>query len=138
MRVHTSGKIAVTAFDPVAHYRDVATKMDVVIRTGRTHQIRVHAAFAGHPVAGDDKYGDREFNARLRALGLRRMFLHASSISFRWPDTGGEFQVAAPLPGELLAPLERLREAPLRIDRRRMDRGPRREAHPRPRSMAVR
>ena len=111
VRVHTSGKIAVTVFDPVAHYRDVATKMDVAIRTGRTHQIRVHAAFAGHPVAGDEKYGDREFNARLRALGLRRMFLHASSVSFRWPDGSGEFRVEAPLPGELLAPLEKLREA---------------------------
>ena len=111
VRVHRSGKIAVTVFDPVAHYRDVATEMDVAIRTGRTHQIRVHAAFAGHPVAGDEKYGDREFNARLRALGLRRMFLHASSVSFRWPDGSGEFQVEAPLPGELLAPLERLREA---------------------------
>ena len=85
--------------------------MDVAIRTGRTHQIRVHAAFAGHPVAGDEKYGDREFNARLRAIGLRRMFLHASSVSFRWPDGSGGFRVDAPLPGELLAPLEKLREA---------------------------
>ncbi len=57
--------------------------MDVAIQTGRTHQIRVHAAFAGHPVAGDEKYGDKECNARLHALGLRRMFLHAASIAFR-------------------------------------------------------
>jgi 23S rRNA pseudouridine955/2504/2580 synthase len=111
VRVHKSGKIAVTVFDPVEHFRDVATMMDVAIRTGRTHQIRVHAAFSGHPVAGDEKYGDREFNARLRALGLRRMFLHASSVSFRWPDGSGEFRVEAPLPGELIAPLEKLREA---------------------------
>ena len=69
--------------------------MDVAIRTGRTHQIRVHSAFAGHPVAGDEKYGDRECNARLRALGLRRMFLHASSIAFRWPDTGAAFRAEA-------------------------------------------
>jgi len=112
VRVHQSGKIAVSVFDPIAQYRDVATRMDVAIRTGRTHQIRVHAAFAGHPVAGDEKYGDREFNARLRALGLRRMFLHASSVAFRWPDGGAEFRVEAPLPAELLAPLEELRKLP--------------------------
>lgn len=110
VRVHQAGKIAVSVFDPVTHYRELATKMDVAIRTGRTHQIRVHASFAGHPVAGDEKYGDREFNARLRALGLRRMFLHASSVSFRWPDGGADFRVEAPLPAELLAPLEKLRE----------------------------
>jgi 23S rRNA pseudouridine955/2504/2580 synthase len=83
--------------------------MDVSIRTGRTHQIRVHAAFAGHPVAGDDKYGDRDFNARLRALGLKRMFLHASSVAFRWPDSGLTFRAEAPLPAELAAVIERLR-----------------------------
>ncbi len=110
VRVHQAGKIAVSVFDPVTHYRDIATKMDVAIRTGRTHQIRVHASFAGHPVAGDEKYGDREFNARLRSLGLRRMFLHASSVSFRWPDGGAEFRVEAPLPAELLGPLDKLRE----------------------------
>ena len=86
--------------------------MDVALHTGRTHQIRVHAAFAGHPVAGDEKYGDREFNARLRALGLRRMFLHASSIAFRWPDTGAAFRAESPLPAELAALLARLRESP--------------------------
>jgi 23S rRNA pseudouridine955/2504/2580 synthase len=110
VRVHRAGKIAVSVFDPLTHYRDIATRMDVAIRTGRTHQIRVHAAFAGHPVAGDEKYGDREFNARVRALGLRRMFLHAASIAFRWPDTGEEFRAESPLPAELQSVLERLRE----------------------------
>ena len=89
VRVHRAGKIARLRIQ--CRRRTTATSrrcMDVAIRTGRTHQIRVHAAFAGHPVAGDEKYGDRECNARLRALGLRRMFLHASSVSFRWPDTG--------------------------------------------------
>jgi 23S rRNA pseudouridine955/2504/2580 synthase len=111
VRVHRAGKIAVSVFAPVTHYRDVATLVDVSIRTGRTHQIRVHAAFAGHPVAGDGKYGDRECNARLRALGLRRMFLHASSVAFRWPDNGQEFRAEARLPAELGAVLEKLREA---------------------------
>ncbi len=108
VRVHRTGKIAVSEFKPVTHYRDVATLADVSIRTGRTHQIRVHAAHAGHPVAGDDKYGDRECNARLRTLGLRRMFLHASSMAFRWPDTGAMFRAEAPLPTELGAVLDRL------------------------------
>jgi 23S rRNA pseudouridine955/2504/2580 synthase len=110
VRVHRAGKIAVSVFAPVTHFRDLATLVDVSIRTGRTHQIRVHAAFAGHPVAGDGKYGDRECNARLRALGLRRMFLHASSVSFHWPDNGQEFRAEAPLPAELGAVLEKLRE----------------------------
>ncbi len=108
VRVHREGKIAVSEFVPLTGHRDLATLMDVSIRTGRTHQIRVHAAFAGHPVAGDDKYGDREFNARLRALGLRRMFLHAASVALRWPETGEFFRAQAALPAELAAVLERL------------------------------
>ncbi len=111
VRVHRAGKIALSDFSVVGHYRDIATLMNVAIRTGRTHQIRVHSAFAGHPVAGDEKYGDRACNARLRALGLRRMFLHASSIAFRWPDTGEAFRAEAALPPDLQAVLERLREA---------------------------
>jgi 23S rRNA pseudouridine955/2504/2580 synthase len=109
VRVHRAGKIAVSVFDPLRNYRDVATLMDVAIHTGRTHQIRVHAAFAGHPVAGDDKYGDREANGALRAFGLRRMFLHAASIAFRWPD-GAAFRAEAPLPAELETVLARLAE----------------------------
>lgn len=111
VRVHRAGKIAISDFSVVGHYRDIATLMDVAIRTGRTHQIRVHSAFAGHPVAGDEKYGDHACNARLRELGLRRMFLHASSISFQWPDTGEVFRAEAALPPDLQAALERLREA---------------------------
>ncbi|HEU4516402.1 MAG TPA: RluA family pseudouridine synthase [Steroidobacteraceae bacterium] len=112
VRVHRAGKIAVSTFDVAERFRGLATLMDVAIHTGRTHQIRVHAAFAGHPVAGDEKYGDRECNARLRAIGLRRMFLHASSISFRWPDSGELFRASAQLPAELVALLARLREHP--------------------------
>jgi len=111
VRVHRAGKIALSDFQAVTHFQDVATLMDVAIRTGRTHQIRVHSAFAGHPVAGDDKYGDREHNARMRTLGLRRMFLHASSIAFRWPDTGAAFRAEAGLPAELQAVLARLGDA---------------------------
>ncbi len=114
VRVHAAGKIAVSVFAPQENYRDLATRMDVSIQTGRTHQIRVHAAFAGHPVAGDEKYGDREFNARLRELGLHRMFLHAASVAFTWPDTQATFRIAADLPADLvtvLAALPRTRPA---------------------------
>jgi 23S rRNA pseudouridine955/2504/2580 synthase len=110
VRVHAAGKLAISDFTPRATYGDLATLMDVAIRTGRTHQIRVHAAFAGHPVAGDEKYGDRAANAALRASGLRRMFLHAESVAFAWPDTGTPFRATAPLPPDLAALLTTLRE----------------------------
>lgn len=108
VRVHAAGKTAISRFAPRRRFGALATLMDVAIDTGRTHQIRVHAAFAGHPVAGDDKYGDRELNGRLRELGLRRMFLHAAELSFLWPDSGRPFQVAAPLPPDLASVLARL------------------------------
>jgi 23S rRNA pseudouridine955/2504/2580 synthase len=70
----------------------------------------VHSAHCGHPVAGDEKYGDREADAKLKAVGLRRMFLHAYTLSFARPDASGEFSVTAPLPEELENVLARLRE----------------------------
>ncbi len=101
VRVHAAGKTAISRFTPRQSFRSLATLMDVAIDTGRTHQIRVHAAFAGHPVAGDDRYGDREFNQRLHELGLRRMFLHAAAVSFNWPDTQQPFAIAVELPDDL-------------------------------------
>ena len=101
VKVGVGGKAAASDFAPVDFYGRLATLMQVTILTGRTHQIRVHAVHAGHPVAGDDKYGDREFNAQMRELGLRRMFLHAASISFVWPDRGTQFSANAPLPPDL-------------------------------------
>jgi 23S rRNA pseudouridine955/2504/2580 synthase len=108
VRVQAGGKASVSDFRPVQFFGNRATLMEVAILTGRTHQIRVHASYAGHPVAGDDKYGDREFNAVLRDLGLKRMFLHASSVSFTWPDRGTEFSVNAPLPPDLGAVIDAL------------------------------
>ncbi len=81
--------------------------VEVDLDTGRTHQIRVHAAHVGHPVAGDDKYGDQEFNARMREHGLTRMFLHSHRISFDWPN-GGDFSASTPLPADLAAVLDAL------------------------------
>jgi 23S rRNA pseudouridine955/2504/2580 synthase len=101
VRVHAEGKHAISIFDPREHYRDLASLMDVEIHTGRTHQIRVHATFAGHPVAGDEKYGLREFNSRMREFGLRRMFLHSTAIAFRWPGSKQKVAITIGLPEDL-------------------------------------
>lgn len=107
VRVAAAGKPSESWFRPVQHF-DGAVLMDVVIRTGRTHQIRVHAAAMDHPVLGDDKYGDREANRRFRSLGLKRMFLHAASIAFAHPATGERLEVHAPLEDALQAFLAHL------------------------------
>jgi 23S rRNA pseudouridine955/2504/2580 synthase len=75
--------------------------LEVTIKTGRTHQIRVHLASLGHPIAGDDKYGDFEQNKALQKLGLKRMFLHAWRLQFKHPQTGQLATLQAPLPPEL-------------------------------------
>ena len=107
VRTAASGKASLSEFRPVQFFGKTATLMEVTLRTGRTHQIRVHAQHAGHPVAGDPKYGDAAFNESMRALGLHRMFLHAHSVSFPWPP-GQEFSINTPLPPELAALLDAL------------------------------
>jgi len=107
VRAGSSGKPSVSDFRPVQFFGKIATLMEVTLHTGRTHQIRVHAAHAGHPVAGDEKYGDADFNQSLRDLGLERMFLHAHSLSFSWPR-GGEFSINTPLPQELSSLIDAL------------------------------
>jgi 23S rRNA pseudouridine955/2504/2580 synthase len=107
VKVDERGKEALTEFKPVQHYGSRATLMEATLRTGRTHQIRVHAAWCGHPVLGDDKYGAEAANAELASLGLRRMFLHAHSLAFSWPG-GGAQSFSAPLPPELRGVLDRL------------------------------
>jgi len=106
--VSEDGKEAETRFVPKGNYGS-ATLVEIHLLTGRTHQARVHAAHLGHPIAGDDKYGDREFNRKLRPLGLRRLFLHAASLRFRHPISGRTLEFQAPLPPELTTVLERLR-----------------------------
>ena len=82
---------------------------EVRIETGRTHQIRVHAAHIGHPVAGDDKYGDAAANRRLRErAGLRRLFLHAASLQIALDGGATPYVLNAPLAPELAAVLDRL------------------------------
>jgi 23S rRNA pseudouridine955/2504/2580 synthase len=122
VRVAAAGKDSVSVFKPVQFFGPLATLMEVDIPTGRTHQIRVHASFAGHPLLGDDKYGDRDRNAELKAHGLKRTFLHAQSVAFEWPGSGVPFHASAPLPGELAAVLDAItpikRKAPRRPARR--------------------
>lgn len=102
------GKEARSAFRVLDRYGKKASLLEVAIDTGRTHQIRVHAAHAGHPVAGDERYGDKDFNEYLKSFGLTRMFLHAHSVSFDWPDTGEPFHASSPLPDDLKAVLTAL------------------------------
>jgi 23S rRNA pseudouridine955/2504/2580 synthase len=75
--------------------------LEAELLTGRTHQIRVHLAHLGHPVLGDDKYGDFELNRKLRKEGLKRMYLHAAKLSFEHPASGARVELASPLPADL-------------------------------------
>lgn len=77
------------------------TLLEVTIKTGRTHQIRVHLASQGHAIAGDDKYGDFELNRALQKQGLKRMFLHAWRLTFAHPQTAQGVELLSPLPAEL-------------------------------------
>ena len=82
--------------------------LEVTIKTGRTHQIRVHLASQGHAIAGDDKYGDFELNKSLQRQGLKRMFLHAWRLQFNHPVTGERMSFDSELPADLAAVLELL------------------------------
>lgn len=108
VQVQTAGKPSLSHFR-VIERRGGHSYCEVRIETGRTHQIRVHAAHIGHPVAGDEKYGDPETNRRLREqAGLRRMFLHASTLEFALDDGRAPYLLDAPLPAELAEVLDRL------------------------------
>jgi 23S rRNA pseudouridine955/2504/2580 synthase len=108
VRVDTQqGKPALTIFRRLREL-GAYTLVEARLVTGRTHQIRVHAAHMGTPVAGDEKYGDEAANRTLRGLGLKRLFLHAAALTFQ-PEQGGEpLRIEAPLPAELEAVLARL------------------------------
>lgn len=94
------GKLAKSIFEPLEVYKDCSL-VGVELLSGRTHQIRVHAAHIGHPVAGDDKYGDDAFNKLMKAKGLGRMFLHARQLSFDHPQTEQRIDITAPLDSKL-------------------------------------
>ena len=82
--VNHEGKQALTTFKVLQYFED-CTLLEVTLHTGRTHQIRVHAAYVGHPVVGDEKYGDKEFNKLVRKRNGRRMFLHARHLFLELP-----------------------------------------------------
>lgn len=107
VRVDPEGKAAVTHFSVIQRFAD-ATLVEARLETGRTHQIRVHAAAGGQPILGDPKYGDGAVVQNLSAPELRRLFLHASRLSFDWPERGHRFRIEAPLPEELSTILRRL------------------------------
>ena len=98
--VNAAGQEAHTVFRLERAWREFSL-LRAELKTGRTHQIRVHLAHLGFPIAGDDKYGDFELNKRLARAGLKRMFLHASGIGFEHPATGSMLTLEAPLPAEL-------------------------------------
>lgn len=106
VEVSEAGKTAVTHFSLVHQYRDLCL-MDIRIETGRTHQIRVHAAHCNHPVAGDEKYGDTAYNRKMKEFGLNRLFLHAHYLSFTMPG-GIEITVSAALSPELQSVLNKI------------------------------
>lgn len=108
VRVSAEGKPSETRFEVVERFEQ-ATLVKASPVTGRTHQIRVHTLHAGHPIAFDDKYGDRDFDAQVAASGLNRLFLHAAAIRFRHPQTGQEMLIEAPLDGILKRTVQYLR-----------------------------
>jgi len=102
--IDAKGKQAVSHFHPLKNFQKddfSASLVEVVIETGRTHQIRVHAKYADHPIAQDDKYGDRLFDKVMKEKGLNRLFLHAKSVTFTNPTTNKIQKVVAPLSIEL-------------------------------------
>jgi 23S rRNA pseudouridine955/2504/2580 synthase len=100
VRVSGEGLEAETVFRRL-HRGTEFSLLEAELLTGRTHQIRVHLAHLGHPILGDDKYGDFELNRKLRRMGLKRMFLHAASVAFPHPSTGEPMRIEAPLPADL-------------------------------------
>lgn len=100
VRVDPEGKKSKTLFIQ-RQVTNLAQLTEVKLFTGRTHQIRVHAAWTGHPVAGDEKYGDRDFNKTMKGYGLKRLFLHAWRLTIKHPLSGDLLQLEAPLPANL-------------------------------------
>lgn len=108
VQVQANGKASISHFRALER-RGGHSYCEVRIETGRTHQIRAHAKHIGHPVAGDEKYGDEAINRRLRdKAGLRRLFLHAASLEFSLDDGARAYLLNAPLPPELGEALDRL------------------------------
>jgi 23S rRNA pseudouridine955/2504/2580 synthase len=107
VRVSDKGKYAHTSFS-IQQQFDQFTLLEAKPHTGRTHQIRVHAKHAGHPLVMDDKYADHEQNHLNKKLGFKRLCLHAASLRFVLPSTGEKVKFEAPLPSDMAEPLQAL------------------------------
>jgi 23S rRNA pseudouridine955/2504/2580 synthase len=107
--VDREGQVAHTDFTLVENLGGFSL-LDAHLRTGRTHQIRVHLAHLGFPIVGDDKYGDFALNKTLAKQGMKRMFLHAHQLGFVHPLTGRQMIITAPLPVELEKFIAKLRD----------------------------
>ena len=107
VRVDPQGKAAHSIVRLVTRWENFSL-VEVELKTGRTHQIRVHLAHLGFPIAGDDKYGDCALNRDLQKAGLKRMFLHAAKLALPHPLSGERVELASPLPAELLAFIDTL------------------------------
>ncbi|WP_272516599.1 23S rRNA pseudouridine(955/2504/2580) synthase RluC [Providencia sp. PROV209] len=108
VRVSSEGKPSETRFKVEERFEN-ATLVKASPVTGRTHQIRVHTLHAGHPIAFDDRYGDKQFDSQLADTGLKRLFLHAYALKFTHPKSGEEMRVVAPLHNDLNQCLKVLR-----------------------------
>ncbi len=98
--VKENGLAAITKVRRLAKSADFSV-LEVGLMTGRTHQIRVHLAHAGHPVLGDDKYGDFELNRALARQGVKRLMLHAQKLAFRHPLDGKQIRLESSLPSDM-------------------------------------
>ena len=113
VRVSDDGKFSHTVFRLLGRWEHFSL-LEAQLKTGRTHQIRVHLAHLGFPIAGDDKYGDFELNRNLQRAGLKRMFLHAWKMDFPHPLADERLQLSAPLPEALARFMDRLNENEVR------------------------
>jgi len=109
VRVQEEGQWSLTEFRVLKRYTDT-TLLEARPKTGRTHQIRVHATHAGYPIVGDDKYGDASFNRLMKNKGFMRLFLHAYEITVKLPGQENPISIQAPLESRLQACLLTLNE----------------------------
>ncbi|VFP86645.1 Ribosomal large subunit pseudouridine synthase C [Candidatus Erwinia haradaeae] len=109
VKVHQDGKPSQTLFQVEENYANIATLVKASLITGRMHQIRAHALHIGHPIILDNRYGNSNFSKHLAGTGLKRIFLHAATLSFMHPHTKKIMMMSAPLDQQLKICLKRLR-----------------------------
>ena len=108
VRVNANGKASETRYKVLERFAQ-ATLIQASPITGRTHQIRVHCEYTGHPIAWDDRYGDRRFDAYTGSFGLNRLFLHAANIKFTHPSSEEVIDISAPMEAKLNNILNKMR-----------------------------